>query len=187
MTKSELRIIYKSKRKEFSTEEVNQISFQILDNLKSMEIWENSVFHIFMPILNHNEINTLPILNYLFELEKQVAVPKVEGEKMLGCLIEKKTEFVSGKFNVPEPQFFQLIDAKEVDVIFIPMLICDKKGNRVGYGGGYYDRFLKECKDNVLKIGLNLFEPIDKIEDVYESDISLDYCVTGDEIVSFSV
>lgn len=185
MTKSELRTIYKCKRIELSSDEVNQISLRILENLKSLEIWENSTFHIFIPILNRNEINTLPIINYLFRLGKKVIVPKVEGDKMLSCLIDENTEFESGKFNVPEPQNFQLFDSKEIEVIFMPMVICDQLGNRIGYGGGFYDKFLQECKKGIIKIGLNFFEPIPKIEDVFESDVPLDYCVTGNEIVSF--
>lgn len=185
MTKSELRAIYKSKRKQLSTEEVNQISLQIFENLKSMKIWNNSTFHIFIPILNQKEINTLPLVQHLFELRKNVVVPKIENDKMISCLIDPNTEFQSGKFNVPEPQEFQIIESKEIEVVFMPMIICDKMGNRVGYGGGYYDRFLKECRIDVIKIGLNFFGPIDKIEDVFESDIALDYCATRDEIVSF--
>lgn len=185
MTKSELRNIYKSKRKALSSEEVDKISLQILENLKSMKIWENSTFHVFISISNNNEINTLPIIDYLFELNKKVIVPKIEGEKMLSCQIDSETKFQLGKFNVPEPKSFQVIESKQIDVIFMPMLICDKKGNRIGYGGGYYDRFLQECRKDVIKIGLNFFEPIDEIEEVFESDVHLNYCVTGEGIVSF--
>lgn len=185
MIKSEIRTFYKSKRKELSTEAVNEISLQILENLKSMEIWANPNFHVFIPIPNHNEINTLPLIDYLFELNKEVIVPKIENDKMLSCLIDSETEFELGKFNVPEPKTFQLIDSTKIDIIFMPMLICDQKGNRIGYGGGYYDRFLQECRNDVIKIGLNFFEPIDEIKDVLESDVPLDYCVTGEGIVSF--
>lgn len=185
MTKSELRTIYKSKRKQLSSDEVNEISLLISENLKSMPIWGNSNFHIFIPILNQNEINTLIIIDYLFQLEKQVIVPKVEGDKMLSCLIDKNTEFELGNFNVPEPKFFQLFEPKNIDVIFMPMMICDQKGNRIGYGGGFYDRFLKECKKDIIKIGLNFFQPISKIDEVFDTDIPLNYCVTADEIVSF--
>lgn len=185
MTKSKLRKVYKSKRKRLSSEEVNQISLQILENLKSMEIWKNSSFHTFVPIKTQKEVNTLPLIDYLFEFNKKVIVPKVENDKMLSCLIDSETEFELGKFNVPEPKSFQLIDSEQIDVIFMPMLVCDQNGNRIGYGGGYYDQFLKECRKDIIKIGLNFFAPIPEIEDIFESDVPLDYCVTGDEIVSF--
>lgn len=185
MTKSELRTFYKSKRKEFSVMQVNRISTEILDNLKSMDIWGKSNFHVFMSIPNQNEINTLPILDFLFESEKKVIVPKIENGNMLSCLIEKNTKFFPGKFNVPEPEFFETFNPKSIEVIFMPMIICDMTGNRVGYGGGYYDKFLMQCKSDVIKIGLNFFQPVDRIWDMFETDIPLDHCVTGTGIVSF--
>lgn len=186
MTKSELREIYKAKRQEFSPSKAQDISLQILENLKEMQIWNCSTFHVFVPILHHNEVNTLPLIKHLFESEKRVIVPKTENNRMLCCEIGADVEFESGRFNVPEPKKFQIINPKEIDVVLMPMLICDQNGNRVGYGGGFYDRFLKDCKKNVIKIGLNFFTPVDEIFDVFESDIPIDYCVTGDEIVSFS-
>jgi|SRR5690606_1476814 len=185
MTKSELRSLYKLKRKVLSSEKAHAISLGILSNLKTMDIWKYSTFHIFIPILNQNEINTLPILEHLFELNKKVIVPKISGDQMLNCLIDEHTEFETGKFNVPEPETFQLVDAKLIEVVFLPMMICDRKGNRIGYGGGFYDLFLNRCKKDVVKIGLNFFEPIDRIDDVFESDVPLNYCVTGEGIVSF--
>src|SRR5690606_33484872 len=110
----------------------------------------------------------------------------VENNQMLNCQINPEVEWAKGKFNFPAPKEFHLVDSKEIDVVFLPMLICDKAGNRVGYGGGFYDRFLKGCRQDAIKIGLNFFSPIDEISDVFESDVPLDYCVTGDEIVSFT-
>jgi len=186
MLKSESREIYKAKRSLLLNTEIESKSLSILENLKKMTIWENSVFHIFVPIKNNQEVNTFLIIDYLFYLNKKIIVPKVEGNQMLNCQINPEVEWTKGKFNVPEPEDFQLIDSKEIDIVFLPMLICDKSGNRVGYGGGFYDRFLKSCRQNVIKIGLNFFTPIDKIEGVFPSDVPLDYCVTGDEIVSFA-
>ncbi len=185
MTKSELRKIYKSKRKELSFEEVNEISLQILENLKTLDIWENSVFHVFVPIAKNHEINTFYLIDYLFAQQKTVVVPKVEGLEMLNSKISPDLTWTTGKFGVPEPLEYEFIDSERIEVVFLPMLICDKKGNRVGYGGGYYDRFLEKLSSEVLKIGLNFFSPISEIKDVEIFDIPLDYCVTGEEIVSF--
>ena len=185
MTKSELRTLYKSKRKALLPEEVIEISLQILDNLKILDIWKNSVFHVFVPIAKNHEINTFHLIDYIFTKGKTVVVPKVEGLEMLNCEISPDVNWTTGKFGVPEPLEYELIDSERIEVVFLPMLICDKKGNRVGYGGGYYDRFLEKLNPNVIKIGLNFFSPISEIEDVEIFDIPLDYCVTGEEIVSF--
>jgi 5-formyltetrahydrofolate cyclo-ligase len=65
-----------------------------------------------------------------------------------------------------------------IDLVFIPLLACDLQGNRVGYGKGFYDRFLSKCRYDVKKIGLSFFDPVDKIEDVNVFDIPLDECIT---------
>ena len=65
------------------------------------------------------------------------------------------------------------------------MLICDARGNRIGYGKGFYDRFLTNCKPETVKIGLSFFGPEVEISDVFESDVRLDYCVTPNKSYAF--
>lgn len=185
MNKSELRILYKQKRTQLTEVEIDKISLQILENLKILDIWENSVFHVFVPIIKNHEINTFPLIDFLHELKKIVVVPKAEGLDMLNCKISPSVNWMAGKFGVPEPLEYELIGYERIEVVFLPMLICDKKGNRVGYGGGYYDRFLAKLNPNVLKIGINFFSPVSEISDVEPTDIPLDYCVTGEEMLSF--
>jgi 5-formyltetrahydrofolate cyclo-ligase len=72
-----------------------------------------------------------------------------------------------------------------IDVVFVPLLAYDKQGNRVGYGKGFYDKFLSLCKPEVVKIGLSFFEPEDLIDDVFENDVKLDYCVTSERVICF--
>jgi 5-formyltetrahydrofolate cyclo-ligase len=67
----------------------------------------------------------------------------------------------------------------------VPLLAYDKHGNRVGYGKGFYDNFLSKCKPETIKIGLSFFPPEDKIDDVSENDVNLDFCVTPEGIISF--
>jgi 5-formyltetrahydrofolate cyclo-ligase len=186
MTKSELREYYLKKRKEFSEQEIIQKSHEILLQLKKMDIWNYQCFHLFQSILSKNEVQTQELLKELFSLKKQVLVPKVEGLEMLNCEVNPKTIWTKGKFNVPEPLECKFIPPSKIEVVFIPLLIADKKGNRIGYGGGFYDRFLAKCPKNTLKIGLNFFPPILEIQDVEAFDIPLNYCVTPDEIVSFT-
>jgi 5-formyltetrahydrofolate cyclo-ligase len=69
--------------------------------------------------------------------------------------------------------------------VLIPLLAFDKKGNRVGFGKGYYDKFLVHCKPTVLKVGLSFFDPVDEIEDIIGIDIPLDFCVTPKAIHFF--
>lgn len=185
MTKSEFRKIYKQRRSEFSSAEIELLSLKILENLKKMDIWEFSVFHCFLPISSQKEVNTFPLLDYLFEQNKRVIVPKVESLDLINCEIQNDTEFSLGKFNTLEPKEFQLVQNQEIEVVFMPMMVCDKTGNRVGYGGGFYDRWLNQFEKAPVKIGLNFFPPVDAIQDASNWDVRLDYSVSPEEIVSF--
>ena len=101
-------------------------------------------------------------------------------------LLTDNTKLRTSNWGVPEPvDGIELMPSK-IDVVFVPLLVFDQKGNRVGYGKGFYDRFLGECKPEVIKVGLSLFGPEDKIDDVTKNDVPLNYCVTPDSIYSLT-
>ena len=100
-------------------------------------------------------------------------------------LLTDNTVIKKNNYNIPEPvDGIEILDDK-VEVVFIPLLAFDALGNRVGYGKGFYDRFLAKCKPETIKIGLSFFEASAKITDVYESDVRLDYCVTPERVYEF--
>ena len=90
------------------------------------------------------------------------------------------------KIKVKEVNESLLNRNNEFDFVFVPMLAFDMNGYRVGYGKGFYDRFLKYCKDSCVFIGLNIFDKQIKIDDIEESDIPLDFCVTPKKIIKFT-
>lgn len=186
MTKSVYRELYKEKRNQFSAVQSEELSFRVFEQLKAMNIWGNTYFHVFVSMLSRNEINTRPLIDFLFEQNKTVIVPKMSKNELLNCKINSDTQWKLAKFGVPEPENYELIDSKLIEVVFVPLLICDEKGNRIGYGGGYYDRFLAGVNRDCLIIGLNFFPPVQQIEGLEITDIPLDYLVTPDEIVSFT-
>src|SRR5690606_41638631 len=98
MRKPELRNFYKSKRNQLSATEIHECSLGILQSLKQLAIWEHSVFHVFVPIVQNNEINTFLIIEYLFEKNKLVILRKVEGKNMINCQISKKTRWTTRTF-----------------------------------------------------------------------------------------
>ena len=100
-------------------------------------------------------------------------------------LLTDSTSLQKNRWNVPEPVDGLEVPLSKIDVVFVPLMAFDRKGNRVGYGKGFYDRFLSQCRSGVKKIGLSLFEAEEAIADVSNNDIALDYCITPDKIYSF--
>ena len=185
MTKAEARRYYRNLRKEFTRVEINELSEKIFQYIKQFSFSVEKSFHIFLPIEKNNEINTYPIINWLYQQQKEVVLPLVVGDDMINCKVEQGFETVLNSRQIPEPIHYVEVEASTIDVIFIPMFIADKKGNRVGYGGGYYDKFLTRCRPDSKKIGLTFFRPIEHIEDAYFGDFPLDFCITPEGIESF--
>ena len=187
MLKKELRIKYKELRQKLSVEEIEEKSLVIANQLLKLDIWENTYFHIFLPIEEQKEVNSEYILNILQAKDKEIVISKSDFEttSMLHFLLTDNTKIKKNEYNIPEPINGLPVPTEMIDVVFVPLLAYDKQGNRIGYGKGFYDKFLSECKPNVIKIGLSFFEPEEIIEDVFENDIKLNFCVTSDGIICF--
>jgi len=152
-----------------------------------LPIWRSDYFHLFLPIAEKKEIDTTFVLSILQGKDKNIVLPKMEDDGVLKhYLLTDNTRLQKNKWNIPEPVDGIEVPTNKIDVVFIPLLAFDKYGNRVGYGKGYYDRFLAQCRSDVKKIGLSLFEAEEIITDFNEDDIALDYCVTPTKIYSFS-
>lgn len=186
MLKKDLRLKFSSQRSQLNTEKISALSLVIANNILSLPIWNFTNYHIFLSIQEKKEIDTSNIITVLQGKDKNIILSKmVDQQQLKHFLLTDNTLIKKNKWNVPEPVDGFEIEANKIDVVFIPLLAFDEIGNRVGYGKGYYDSFLKACKPNVIKIGLSFFGPVAKIEDVYDTDIPLDYCVTPNKVYSF--
>lgn len=187
MDKKQLRIYYKKLRGFLTENEKEERSLAIANKLLSLDIWNKTYFHLFLTIEELNEINTEFILQILMGKDKEIVISKTDfdKQKMIHYLLTENTKIKKNQYNIPEPIDGIEVPSDKIDVVFVPLLAFDKKGNRVGYGKGFYDNFLNECKTDVLKIGLSFFEPEEEIDDVSGSDIPLGFCVTPNEIYQF--
>jgi 5-formyltetrahydrofolate cyclo-ligase len=104
---------------------------------------------------------------------------------MSHCLLTDSTTIKKNSYNIPEPVDGIAIASSTIEVVFIPLLAFDIKGHRIGYGKGFYDRFLAQCKPETLKIGLTFFEAEVESFETSEDDVRLDYCVTPENIYKF--
>ncbi len=191
MNKKELRQKYKTLRQQLSENEIEEKSLQIANQLIRLDIWEHNFYHIFLPIEIHKEVNTEYILQVLAGKDKNIVISKSDFEtrEMTHFLLTDSTKISKNEYGIPEPIETEIngieINSKKIDVVFVPLLAFDEKGHRVGYGKGFYDKFLSECKPEVLKIGLSFFESETIISDVLATDIQLDLCVTPSKIHNF--
>lgn len=187
MLKAELRKKYKDLRNALSASQIDDLSMSIANQVLKLPIWEHSFYHIFLAIEEQKEVNTDYILNILSGKDKNILISKSDFETglMMHYLLTDNTVIKKNSYNIPEPVDGIEILNNKIDVVFIPLLAFDTKGDRVGYGKGFYDRFLAKCKPETIKIGLSFFEAEVEITDVFESDIKLDFCVTPNEIYKF--
>jgi len=185
--KKELRLHYKNLRKELTEENIEEKSLQITNQLIKLPIWEKTYYHVFLPIEEQKEVNTEFILHLLSGKDKEIIVSKSDFEtrEMTHFLLTDNTKIRKNEYNIPEPLNGLAVPSETIEVVFVPLLAFDIFGNRIGYGKGFYDKFLAECKPETIKIGLSFFEAVNQIDDVFESDVKMDYCVTPEKVYSF--
>ncbi|QHT71653.1 5-formyltetrahydrofolate cyclo-ligase [Rhodocytophaga rosea] len=190
MTKAELRKQLKEKRQQVPAEEIEaqsrlicRLFFQHFDlaNIHSL--------HIFLPIVKFKEINTWPIIDFLqvnFP-DVHVVFPKTNTEdfSMESFLYDSDLVLAENAWGITEPIQGKRVAPHNIDMIILPLLGFDSTGNRIGYGKGFYDRFLSTCRIDIIKIGLAVEEPLLRIDDINSFDIPMDYCITPQQVWHF--
>jgi len=188
-TKKELRERFKKKRLLLTKEEERSLNEGLLQQFQRFNWSKFSCIHIFLPIKSFKEPDTIVLINWLRQNFPQIrlVIPKTDtiNLTMHHYVWEEGLAFEINKWGIEEPASGELVLTEQLDLVMIPLLAFDRMGNRVGYGKGFYDRFLSVCRPDCLKVGLSLFEPIDLIEDANPMDIPLDYCITPDTIWEF--
>lgn len=186
--KEQLRKKYLKRRKELPPEKAEQLSTKICDRfLLSPNITDHCVFHIYLPIRKNGEVNTLHIIKRLQSLDKTIVVPRmVPGNtEMETCLLVPDDVLIPNKYGIPEPLECPPFPIENIDVVILPLLSYDNQGYRIGYGKGYYDRFIPNLKKSVLKVGLSFFDPEPKTAAPDKWDIPMQYCVTPEKTIIF--
>ncbi|MGQ2984371.1 5-formyltetrahydrofolate cyclo-ligase [Flavobacterium sp.] len=187
MNKKDLRLKYKNLRQAMSPLEAEEKSLAIANRLLQLDIWGKTYFHLFLTMENQKEVHTEYILNILAGKDKEVIVSRSDFERftMVHYLLTDNTKLMVSQYGIPEPVDGIEVPSNKIDVVFVPLLAFDQRGHRVGYGKGFYDRFLAECKPDVIKIGLSFFEAEDEAIEHNDTDVPLDLCVTPSRVYSF--
>ena len=175
MKKQELRALYKQKRKDLTKIQIKGLQENIYQQIYNLDLSTFKNVHLFLSMPKFKEIDTAPLITYFRNKNKRIVVSKCnfKDHTLSHFYLEENTILSLNKIGVLEPVAAELVEENKLDLIFIPMLISDDKKFRVGYGKGYYDRFLSNCRKDAKFIWLNFFPPITAIEDKNEFDIPL--------------
>ncbi|WP_128331822.1 5-formyltetrahydrofolate cyclo-ligase [Apibacter sp. HY039] len=186
MTKLQARNYFTNLRKKLSEDEINEKSEKIFNQWLVSGLNYFQSFHIFLSIIEKKEINTSFFLQYLWLNNKNVYCSKTKKNQLEHFKLTSDTSLKISKWGIPEPYNENPINLNTIDCVFIPLLAYDTSGNRIGYGKGYYDKFLSS-HPNATKIGLSFFNPVSKIEDLEVTDIPLDYIITPEFYSAFPI
>lgn len=188
MTKKEARKYFRVKRTDLSAVQIEKWEDLLLIRFQQAELPFLNRVHAYLPIDGKKEPDPEPLIRYLEFRNPGIMtiVPKViDQETMVHVAVNDHTEYIVNEMGILEPVEGELTDPVDVDLVFVPLLAFDEQGNRVGYGKGYYDRFLAQCRPDVIKVGLSFFPPVSRIEDTDDWDIPLTYCITPERIYEF--
>jgi 5-formyltetrahydrofolate cyclo-ligase len=187
MLKKDLRTHFLIKRNGLSFEEINSFSEKIIDQFISNFELINKNICLYLPITDKKEINTFILLDKLDIKHLFTTRWNQKNNELSIHSLNNIKEFKKNNYQILEPSIDEPeISSEIIDIIIIPLLIFDIKGDRVGYGKGIYDKFLRKFKNKTtLFIGFSFFEPIELISDKNEFDIKLTHCITTEKIYEF--
>jgi 5-formyltetrahydrofolate cyclo-ligase len=189
MIKSTVRKEFLQRRMNLQEEDLQQQTALIASSFPKIKLPPVNYLLSYNPLASRHEFDVSVCEDILKEqnLIMRVAWPKIHVDllEMEAVLVEKDGLFIKNKFNILEPIGGDLVQPRQLDLIFVPLLAFDARGYRVGYGKGYYDRYLTQCRADAIKIGFSFFDAIEYIEDIDEFDVPLNFCITPHRIYEF--
>ena len=190
MKKSELRTIYLEKQKSLQSAERNEKSALVVRHLfENFDFSKTRFLNCFITLEKNNELDTFEIFQRIWREFSNVTTcaPRINYEMNLleNVVAAPTTKYVQNKWGILEPEGDDFVEPQKLDVVLVPLIAFDAAGFRCGYGKGFYDKFLRKCRADCRKIGLSLFPPVEKIEDIEDFDVPLDSCVTPEKIWQF--
>ncbi len=183
--KQALRQEFRAKRQAIPQQELADASAQILKEVLVQNLVPDGLLMLYV---DHPVQRELPMQHWFECFENQhICVPKIIDARghMEAVMWNKDMLLTTNKWGILEPKSTAFIDPKTIAVVVVPLLCFDTSGQRVGYGKGYYDRFLARCAKQVKTIGVCFFDPVEPIEDTLSTDVSLDVVVTPKHVHFF--
>ena len=189
MIKNTVRKEFLQRRMNILEEDLQQQTALIASSFRKMIFPPVNYLLSYNPLASRHEFNVSICEDIVKEqnLIMHIAWPKIHVDMldMEAVLVEKDGLFIKNRFNILEPIGGAVIPPQNLDLIFVPLVAFDERGYRVGYGKGYYDRYLAHCRPAAIKVGFSFFDAVEYIEDIDEFDVPLNFCITPHRIYEF--
>ncbi|BDR66624.1 5-formyltetrahydrofolate cyclo-ligase [Clostridium tetani] len=182
MDKKELREKIMVKRDGLSKDKINEYDGNIFERVIESKYYKEANC-IFIFVSYKSEVHTHEIIKRALKDNKRVCVPKIISLKdgMEAIEIKSFSELKPGEKGILEPvDFSRKVDSMEIDIVFTPGLAFDNKGGRLGYGGGFYDKFFKRLKKDTPKVGLAYSFQIVDFVPMYEWDVRINDIIVNE-------
>ncbi len=190
MQKSELRKQALNARLALSDEEYARLNKRLLGGFKTLDFSKIMAVHMFLPIKSKKEPDTFLLIDWLKEFYPHIKIlisaTNFKDHSMRNYLYEDRSQLLINKYGIPEPGTnSKYVSEQEIspDLVLVPLLAFDERGYRVGYGKGFYDRFLENS--HAFRLGISFFKASTEINDVHLKDLKLDACLTPEGIIYF--
>jgi 5-formyltetrahydrofolate cyclo-ligase len=192
LSKKELRVVCKNIRDGLSLDERETISARIWDKLYTLDGYKKASNLLVYASIG-SELDTKPLIERALAESKRVYIPKVIGNEIEFFRLESLADLTpTGSYKILEPTAGETPNFNEDTIMIVPALAVDKRGYRLGYGGGFYDRYLKKCKETVKSdkifticgIFPSLFiNSLPNSLPISDYDIPIDMIITEHEII----
>ncbi len=187
--RQELRQLMRTKRLNLSEIQQIQASQSIIEPaLALIEKYNATKIALYLPF--NNELSPLPLIDALFAQGKQVYLPVIhpfsKGNLLFLEYKKCKKPLKYNRFGILEPclNVKNILPLSQLEIMFVPLVACDKQGNRLGMGGGFYDRTLSQSSSNLVSVGLAYsFQNLAKLP-VESWDMPLDHILLGKDSYS---
>ena len=187
MTKKELRKQYKEKRNALSQQDFDQRKRQVFELLKDYILaGDFKTIHSFIGIERLREIPMEQLFDFFENNGLRIAVSKsnFEDSSMSHFWRDDKLKLKKSSWGILEPQTGIEAAVKDLDLVLVPLLAYDRSKQRLGYGKGFYDRFLAGCRPDCVCIGVSLFEEENELPELNQYDQALDLIIRPSGLLS---
>lgn len=189
MDKKGIRAAFRERRRHLSPEAAAEGQRLILALFRGCSLPPVHCLHRYVADPRGGEPDPAPLAEWMKTLNPGmvVAMPRISNDDhvMRAVVCDGSTTMAANRWGIPEPVAGTEVGADRMDMVLVPLVAFDVKGHRVGHGKGYYDRFLKDCRTDCIKLGLSFFEPVGAIGDAEAHDVRLDLCITPHRVYEF--